>query len=137
MAAACAVLDERDLWPGGDFVTTNIIVSTLPQSTPRPGQSMAARARKVTQWGWRTLTRPNKSQRRDQAAHRQGAAKEVMDGAWSRMRVTYDPISASLIKSADSAYTAGFLKDKPNLNGIYELTLLNQVLKEKGLPTVK
>jgi len=60
-----------------------------------------------------------------------------MDGAWSRMRITYDPISTSLIQSAEAAYTAGFLKDKPDLAGIYDLTLLNEVLKEKGLPSVK
>jgi NitT/TauT family transport system substrate-binding protein len=63
--------------------------------------------------------------------------QEVIDGAWSRMRITYDPISSSLFKSAEDAYTAGFLKEKPNLSGIYDLTLLNEVLKEKGLPPVK
>jgi NitT/TauT family transport system substrate-binding protein len=53
------------------------------------------------------------------------------------MSITYDPISASLFKSAEAAYAAGFLKDKPNLSGIYDLTLLNGVLKEKGFPPVK
>jgi NitT/TauT family transport system substrate-binding protein len=60
-------------------------------------------------------------------------AKEVIDGAWSRLRITYDPISSSLIKSADSAYEAGFLKEKSNLSNIYDLNLLNEVLKEEGL----
>ncbi len=52
------------------------------------------------------------------------------------MRPTWDPISSSLVQAANSAYTAGFLKEKPNLDGIYDLTLLNEVLKAQGLPEV-
>jgi NitT/TauT family transport system substrate-binding protein len=62
---------------------------------------------------------------------------DVMVMAWSRMKPTWDPISASLVKSAQSAYEAGFLKAKPNLDGIYNLSLLNEVLKEKNLAQVK
>jgi NitT/TauT family transport system substrate-binding protein len=64
-------------------------------------------------------------------------AKEVIDGAWGRMQITYDPISSSLVKSAESAYKAGFLKANPDLSGIYDLTLLNEVLAEKKLSAVK
>ena len=132
-------LDERDLWPGGDFVTTNIIVSTpFLKAHPDLVKAWLRVHVEVTQW---ELANPDQAKQisNEEIKRLTGKAlpKEVIDGAWSRMRVTYDPISASLIKSADSAYTAGFLKDKPNLNGIYELTLLNQVLKEKGLPAVK
>ena len=132
-------LDERDLWPGGDFVTTNIIVSTpFLKAHPDLVKAWLRAHVEVTQW---ELANPDQAKQisNEEIKRLTGKAlpKEVMDGAWSRMRVTYDPISASLIKSADSAYTAGFLKDKPNLNGIYELTLLNQVLKEKGLLAVK
>jgi NitT/TauT family transport system substrate-binding protein len=45
-----------------------------------------------------------------------------------------------LLKSANDAYDLGFLakgKAQPNLDGIYDLTLLNQVLNEKGLPTIE
>ena len=61
-----------------------------------------------------------------------------MDDAWSRQLVTYDPISSSLMGSANAAFNAGFLGDTmPNLDTIYDLTLLNQVLKEQNLPAVK
>jgi NitT/TauT family transport system substrate-binding protein len=45
-----------------------------------------------------------------------------------------------LLKSANDAYDLGFLakgKTRPNLGDIYDLTLLNQVLSEKGLPTTE
>jgi NitT/TauT family transport system substrate-binding protein len=132
-------LDERDLWPGGDFVTTNIIVNTqFLKEHPDLVKAWLRAHVEVTQW---ELANPDQAKQIANGEIKrltgQALSQEVVDGAWSRMRVTYDPISTSLIKSADSAYTAGFLKDKPDLSGIYDLTLLNQVLKEKGLPPVK
>jgi len=132
-------LDERDLWPGGDFVTTNIIVNTqFLKEHPDLVKAWLRAHVEATLW---ELANPDQAKQiaNDEIKRLTGKAlaQEVVDGAWSRMRVTYDPISTSLIKSADSAYTAGFLKDKPDLSGIYDLTLLNQVLKEKGLPPVK
>jgi hypothetical protein len=55
----------------------------------------------------------------------------------TRLELTWDPIASSLYKSAENAFDIGFLgKTKPNLAGIYDLTLLNKVLKEKGLQSV-
>jgi NitT/TauT family transport system substrate-binding protein len=132
-------LDERDLWPGGDFVTANIIVSTkFLKEHPDLVKAWLRAHLEVTQW---ELANPDQAKQisNDEIKRLTGKAlaKEVLDGAWSRMRITYDPISVSLFKSADAAYTAGFLKEKPNLSGIYDLKLLNEVLKEKGLPAVK
>jgi NitT/TauT family transport system substrate-binding protein len=44
-----------------------------------------------------------------------------------------------LFKSANDAYDLGFLakgEARPNLRGIYDVTLLDQILREKGLPTI-
>jgi len=132
-------LDERDLWPNGDFVTAHIIVSTkFLQEHPDLVKAWLRAHVEVTQW---ELTNPEQAKQvsNDEIKRLTGKALpiEVVDGAWSRMRITYDPISSSLFKSAEDAYTAGFLKEKPNLSGIYDLTLLNEVLKEKGLSSVK
>lgn len=62
--------------------------------------------------------------------------KEVLDRAWTHVEFTYDPIRASLLKYADDAYRLGFLKQKPVLKDLYQLTLLNEVLKEMGKDTV-
>jgi NitT/TauT family transport system substrate-binding protein len=50
----------------------------------------------------------------------------------SRMELTYDPIKESLFKSANDAYDIGFFDEKPDLSGIYDLDILNEVLAEKG-----
>ena len=118
-------LDERDLWPGGDFVTANIIVSTkFLKEHPDLVKAWLRAHVEVTQW---ELANPDQARQisNDEIKRLTGKAlaKEVIEGAWSRMRITYDPISDSLFKSADAAYTAGFLKEKPNLSSIYDLTL--------------
>jgi NitT/TauT family transport system substrate-binding protein len=59
-------------------------------------------------------------------------APEVMDDAFSRMAATYDPIRPALLKSTQQAFDEGFLgKTPPDLSGLYDLALLNEVLREK------
>ena len=60
--------------------------------------------------------------------------------AWSRIEFTYDPLKISLFRSANNAYDLGFLakgKPRPDLLGIFDLTVLDQVLKQKGLQPVE
>ncbi len=132
-------LDERDLWPNGDFVTAHIIVSApFLKAHPDLVKTWLRTHVEITQW---EAANPDQARQiaNDEIKRLTGKAlaEQVLNGAWSRLRITYDPISASLIKSAEGAYEAGFLKQKPDLSGIYDLTLLNEVLQEKGLPAVK
>jgi NitT/TauT family transport system substrate-binding protein len=59
----------------------------------------------------------------------------VVAGAWKNLTFTNDPIASSLKKSADDAVSLGLL-EQPDLTGIYDLSLLNQVLKAQGQPDV-
>jgi len=57
----------------------------------------------------------------------------VLDEAFSRMQVTYDPLHSALNTAAQQAFDDGFLgRQLPDLSGLYDLSLLNQVLAEKG-----
>jgi NitT/TauT family transport system substrate-binding protein len=132
-------LDERDLWPNGDFVTAHIIVSTdFLKAHPDLVEDWLRAHVAITQW---EAENPAEAKQICNAEIERLTGKalkaEVLDQAWTRLRITYDPISSSLIKSAQSAYEAGFLTDKPDLSGIYDLTLLNKVLAEQGLAPVK
>ena len=55
-------------------------------------------------------------------------ADGVLDRAWGNLRLTLDPIASSLQTSADHGVAVGTSK-KTDLTGIYDLTLLNEVLK--------
>jgi NitT/TauT family transport system substrate-binding protein len=132
-------LDERDLWENGDFVTAHIIVNTkFLKEHPDLVKSFLKTHVDLTLWEQANPVEA-KQLSNDQIKKLTGKAlsSAVLDGAWSRLKVTYDPISVSLFKSAEGAFVAGFLKEKPDLTNIYDLTILNEVLKEKGLPGVK
>jgi NitT/TauT family transport system substrate-binding protein len=132
-------LDERDLWPNGEFVTAHVIASTaFLRDHPDLVKAFLQAHVEVTQW-----EQQNPDQARslvnDQIKKLTGKAlaQQVIDGAWSRLKVTHDPVSSSLLKSAESAFKAGFLKSNPDLSNIYDLKLLNDVLAAKGLAAVK
>jgi NitT/TauT family transport system substrate-binding protein len=60
----------------------------------------------------------------------------VLEAAWKRLELTYDPIPDSLLKSAEDAFRVGLVKEKPDLTRIHALKLLNEVLREKQLTEV-
>ena len=58
--------------------------------------------------------------------------------AFTRMQVTYDPLHGALATAAQQAFDDGFLgRQMPDLSGLYDLTLLNQVLAEKGRKAIQ
>jgi NitT/TauT family transport system substrate-binding protein len=127
----CRVLvDERDLWPNGDFVTAQIIVRTeYLEAHPEVVRAWLNAHVLVTVW---VAGHPEEAKQIVNAEIKKLTgtlvSKQVLDAAWSRMRPTYDPIEPSLIQCANAAYAAGFLRDRPDLNGIYDLSLLRDVI---------
>ncbi|MBI5648903.1 MAG: ABC transporter substrate-binding protein [Chloroflexi bacterium] len=133
-------LDERELWTDGKFVTAHIIVSAkfLREHPARVEKFLSAHV-ELTQ---RINADPASAKQKLNAEIERLTGKplptQVLDDAWARQAITYDPIRASLIGSADAAFQLGFLGDAPpNLDGIYDLTLLNRVLQAKNLPAIK
>jgi NitT/TauT family transport system substrate-binding protein len=132
-------LDERDLWPQGDFVTAHVIATpSLLQEHPDIVRHWLSAHVAVTEWA---LTHPDEAQALLNAEVERLTGKrldpQVLELAWSRLRPTWDPISSSLLASAEAAYHAGFLKEEPDLSAIYDLTLLNEVLQAKGEAPVR
>lgn len=134
------LVDEADLWPDtdGQFVTTHLIVRTdYLESHPENVRALisglleaidvangdAAEAQTVTNDGIENVT-----------ANR--LADETIQGAWENLEFTPDPIAASLEESADDAIEVGLL-DPVELDGIYDLTILNDLLAEAGQAEVE
>ncbi|MDP3781192.1 MAG: ABC transporter substrate-binding protein [Nitrosopumilaceae archaeon] len=132
-------LDERDLWPQGQFVTAHIIVSTgYLENHPDIVKKLLAAHVDETLWI---------NQNKEEAFKVFNTELEKLTGktipedefqeAFSRMEITYDPVKDSLFQSANDAFDIGFLGDtRPDLSKIYDLKLLNEVLEEKNLPTI-
>jgi NitT/TauT family transport system substrate-binding protein len=135
-------VDERDLWPPeGKFVTAHIIVRPeYLNENPDVLKNLIAAHVNETQW-----INSNKEQaiKEFNVQLKRLTGKElpedILAESLTRLEFTYDPIKESLLKSANDAYDLGFLakgETRPSLDGIYDLVLLDQVLSEKGLPTI-
>jgi NitT/TauT family transport system substrate-binding protein len=133
-------LDERTLWPNGQFVVTNLIVSTKLLREHQDVVKTWIRAQ-VELTDWIRAHQPEARKLLNEQIQRETGKTlppDVINEALSRMEITDDPLRSSLLKSAQSAFDAGFLGPKmPDLSGLHDLTLLNQVLKEKGRKAVQ
>ncbi len=135
-------LDERSLWPDGKFVMTNIIARTdYLKNNPDIIKKLLALHTNETLWI--NDHKNNAVQVFDTELKKltgKAIPEDELKQALSRIDFTYDPIKKSFFKYASEAYNLGFLakgqKQQPDLSGIYDLTLLNTILKEKGLREV-
>ncbi|MBB4794530.1 aliphatic sulfonate ABC transporter substrate-binding protein [Streptomyces nodosus] len=131
------LLDESSLWPDKKFVITNIIVSqTFLKEHPKAVEAVLRASVETNKW---INAHPDEAKA---AANKQletdsGKAlpADVLDPAWKSIQIIDDPLAATLDTEARHAVKAGLLKD-PKLDGIYDLTLLNKVLKDEGESTV-
>jgi NitT/TauT family transport system substrate-binding protein len=133
-------LDERDLWPARQFVITNLIVSPkFLRDHPDTVKKWLTAHVDLTDWINGHLPEAKKTLN-DQIQRETGKALApvVLDEAFGRLQITYDPLRSSLVASAKSAYEAGFLgKQLPDLSSLYDLGPLNQVLREKGKQVIQ
>jgi NitT/TauT family transport system substrate-binding protein len=128
-------LDERTLWPNGQFITAHLIVRTqFLKEHPDLVKNWIRAHVELTEWINGHLPESKKLLNR-QILKETGMAlpDAVLDAAFGRLQATYDPLRASLMKAAQSAFDAGFLgREMPDLSSLYDVSLLNQVLAEKG-----
>ncbi|MEU6961634.1 aliphatic sulfonate ABC transporter substrate-binding protein [Streptomyces chrestomyceticus] len=131
------LLDEKKLWKDGKFVITNVIVSQKFLKEHPKAVEAVLRGSVKTNTYIRTHPAEAKQALNDKLADAAGKAlpPSVIDPAFRNTDVTDDPLAATLQLEADHAVRTGLLK-KPSLKGIYDLTLLNKVLKAEGKPAV-
>jgi NitT/TauT family transport system substrate-binding protein len=133
-------LEESSLWPqtGGRYVTTHLVsgVRFLNRQPALLKRWLAAHV-ELTQW---IHQHPDEAKQilnaEIKAETTKALPRETLDAAWRRLELTHDPVQASLLKSAGDAQRIGFLREKPDLSRIYDLRLLNEVLREKGLAEI-
>ncbi|MGH8726664.1 MAG: ABC transporter substrate-binding protein [Burkholderiales bacterium] len=132
------LLDEKTLWPEGRYVTTHLIVRKEFLKNNREAVKKLVAAHVETTEKINADKKAAAKIINEELKNETGKAlpEEVINRAMQRVEFTWDPIAASLRKSADAAHKIGFIRDKPNLEGIYDLSILNEVLREKNLAEV-
>jgi len=136
---AHVLVDERDLWPGGRYVTTQLMVATQyleahPDVVSRillaviqsvdiandgPADAQAGVDREIERYTGKSL------------------GPELLAAAWSNLSFTVDPVATSLERSAQDAAALDLLEDPGDLSGLYDLRLLNEILTAMGRATVE
>jgi len=133
-------VDERSLWPNGQFVITLLVVNTkFLKAHPDLVKKWIAANIDLTEWINAHQTEAKKLLNQQiQAETGKALPPIVLDEAFSRMQVTYDPLHAALNEAAKQAFDDGFLgRTMPDLSHLYDLSLLNQVLAEKGRKAIQ
>jgi NitT/TauT family transport system substrate-binding protein len=131
------LVDERDLWPDGKFVTTHLIVATEflnahPDVVKGLLEGQVAANQFVNENG-------DEAQQVVASAIGELTGSEldpaILAASWENLTFTDDPIASSLAVSAQHAEDVGLL-DPVDLDGIYDLTLLNEVLSGQGMEEI-
>jgi len=131
------LVNEASLWPKGRFATTVLVVNKAFLKA-HPGA-----VRGLIHGELDAITHIN-SNKVSAEAQINAAIKSVtgktlkpaiMHAALADVTVTYDPIASSITKDTWNAYRLGFLTTA-NVKGLYNVTLLNQLLKAAGKPPV-
>ncbi|MEU4640285.1 ABC transporter substrate-binding protein [Micromonospora sp. NPDC023814] len=132
-AGGKVLVDERDLWPDGKFVITNLIVSTKflkahPDVVKKLVEGQVAANEFVN-------GKPDEAQQAisDHIGKISGKPLDLklIKQAWPTLEFTNDPIASSLKTGLDHAVAVG-LTQPVSLDGLYDLTYLNEVLKGQG-----
>ena len=123
------LVDEKDLWPDGRFVTTHLVVRTeYLQEHP---QTVEALLRGQVRADTEIAADPENAKRVVNAQLEQLTGKaleqQTIDRAFSQIEITEDPVAGSLRRSAANAVATGLVPEA-DLTGIYDLRLLRKVL---------
>ncbi|HWL36283.1 MAG TPA: ABC transporter substrate-binding protein [Frankiaceae bacterium] len=131
------LVNEKDLWPGGQFVTTHLVVATKFLDK-NPGIVKRLLEAHVETTAWIDANAAEAKTTVNAALEKltqKALPGPVLDRAFAELTITNDPVAASLATSAAHAVKAGLL-DEPDLAGIYDLRLLNEVLTATGAAPV-
>ena len=131
------LVNEASLWPAGKFVTTNLVVT---QSFLKAHASVVSNLLKGHVEAVKYINANASSAAAAANAELttllgKGLKSSALAASFKEITFTNDPIASSLATDAKHAVAVGLLQPV-NLNGIYDLTPLNAVLKANGEPQV-
>ncbi|MGK5530009.1 ABC transporter substrate-binding protein [Streptomyces sp. URMC 129] len=132
------LLDEGELWEGGQYVTTHVIASQ--EFLAEHEDVVEAIVRGVVRTTAWINENPEEAKTEFNAAlgSLDGGSElpaEILDPAFEHVTFTYDPLATTLATGAEHAVAAGLLEET-DLTGIYDLSILNRVLAEENLPEI-
>jgi NitT/TauT family transport system substrate-binding protein len=131
------LVNEASLWPGGKFVTTNLVVtqSFLKAHASVVNNLLKGQVESVKYINANTSAAETSANAELTTLLGKGLKSSALAASFKEITFTNDPIASSLATDAKHAVAVGLLQPV-NLNGIYDLSPLNAVLKANGEPQV-
>jgi len=132
------LVNEASLWPQGQFVTTNLVVTD---------KFLAAHASAVNDL-LKAQIEANNYIHSDQSGAEaaanaeltkllgKGLSSSVLSASFQQISFTNDPVASSLVTDAQHAVSVGLLSPVKNIGALYDLGPLNALLKADGQPQV-
>jgi NitT/TauT family transport system substrate-binding protein len=131
-AGAKVLVDEKDLWDKGEFVTTVLIVNKK-FAAEHPGTVKALLKGHAESVDWlNTASAADKATTLNAALKESAGATlpaEVVDRSLKNIAFTVDPLAGTYRKLLQDGVDAG-TTSQADINGIFDLTALNAVLAE-------
>lgn len=136
-AGGRVLVDEATLWPRGRYATTHLIVRAQFLSEHRDVVKNLVKANADA------ITFIRTDRARAEALVADGIEKvtgkeigvDLVTASFDHITFTNDPIASSLRQSARDAHDLGLI-EPVDLDGLYDLTLLNEVLRDRNEPPV-
>jgi NitT/TauT family transport system substrate-binding protein len=132
------LVNEASLWPGGKFVTTNLVV-TQSFLTAHPSAVDGLLKGQIQANDYINASGAAAGQAANAELTKllgKGLKPNVLTQSLTYLTFTDDPVASSLTTDAQHAVAVGLLKPVSNLSGIYDLGPLNKLLKAAGEPQV-
>jgi NitT/TauT family transport system substrate-binding protein len=137
-AGGHVLVNEASLWPGGQFVTTNLVV-TQKFLAAHPGVVSDLLKGQIE-----AVNFINSNKAAAEAAANaelaslsgKGLKPAILAAAFDQVTFTSNPIATSLLTDAQHAESVGLLSPVKNLGAIYDLAPLNKLLAADGQPQV-
>ncbi|WP_198954965.1 ABC transporter substrate-binding protein [Kineosporia sp. R_H_3] len=135
-AGGKVLVDEKTLWPGGKFVTTNVVVRTeFLQKNPDTVRAFLEANLDAVDF---IAADPAKAQAdvatKISAITGQEVKPATLADAWGNLTFSADPLQATLKESARHAQAVGLLEKAPSddFAKLWDLAQLNAALKARG-----
>jgi NitT/TauT family transport system substrate-binding protein len=132
------LVNEASVWPGGKFVTTNLVV-TQSFLKAHPSAVNGLLKGQIQANSYINSDGTAAASAADAELTKllgKGLKPNVLSAALKYITFTNDPIASSLTTDAQHAAAVGLLTPVKNLSGIYDLGPLNALLKAGGQPQV-
>ena len=131
---ANVILDSNELWREGKYTTAVVVVRTqFLKEHPDLVEKFLRSHVELTDYI------NNNKDKAEETVNAQiteltkkSLSKDILDAAFKRLTVTNNPEKDSVLDFVTLSVDTGFLKEKPDTSDLFNLSILNKILKERG-----